>query len=165
MLDARHAAQEEAHKLERELQRREDELARREIAFAAEESRVIARAAAVAEREQGLKGFEATRRQRDDERKRTEDDIVRRLEQVAGETRADLRDRLVGEWVTEAKARAADELRRIDAGPRRRRAWPRGQARHGHRHPALSRPLPDRAPAVEPAAAAGLGAALVPDLP
>jgi ribonuclease Y len=116
LLDARHAAQEEAHKLERELQRREDEIARREITVATEESRVIARAAAVTEREQGLKGFEATRRQRDEERKRTEDDIVHRLEQVAGETRADLRERLVGEWVTEAKARAADELRRIEQG-------------------------------------------------
>ena len=116
LLDARHAAQDEAHKLERELQRREDELARREIAFAAEEARVIARSAAVAEREQGLKGFEATRKQRDEERKRVEDDIIRRLEEVAGETRADLRDRLVGEWVTEAKARAADELRRIEQG-------------------------------------------------
>jgi len=116
LLDARHAAQEEAHKHERELQRREDEVARREIAFAAEEARVIARAAAVAEREQGLKGFEATRRQRDDERKRVEDDIIRTLEEVAGESRAELRDRLVGEWVTEAKARAADELRRIEQG-------------------------------------------------
>ena len=116
LLDARHAAQEEAHKLERELQRREDEVARREIAFTAEEARVIARSAAVTEREQGLKAFEATRRQHDDERKRVEDDIIRRLEQTAGETRADLRDRLVGEWVTEAKARAADELRRIEQG-------------------------------------------------
>jgi len=116
VLDARHAAQDEAHKVERELQRREDELARREIAFAAEEARVIARSAAVSEREQGLKQFEATRRQRDDERKRVEGDIARRLEEIAGETRGELRDRLVGEWVTEAKARAADELRRIEQG-------------------------------------------------
>ena len=114
LLDARRVAQDEAHKTERELQRREDELARRQLAFTAEEARVIARAAAVNEREQGLKQFEATRRQHDDSRRGVEQDIVRRLEQIAGETRSELRDRLVGEWVTDAKARAADELRRID---------------------------------------------------
>jgi ribonuclease Y len=165
VLDARHAAQEEAHKLERELQRREDEVARREIAFAAEESRVIARAAAVAEREQGLKGFEATRRQRDDERKRVEDDIVRRLEQVAGETRADLRDRLVGEWVTEAKARAADELRRIeqglaDAEHGREAKRVMGIAIQRYQGHYLTERLLSNLPLVP-----GLGAKLVPELP
>jgi ribonucrease Y len=114
VLEARHAAQNEALKAERELARREDELARRESGFSAGEQRVIARAAAVSEREQGWKAFEAKKRELDEERRKLDDDLVRRLEQQAGETRADLRERLVGEWVTEAKARAADELRHID---------------------------------------------------
>ncbi len=165
LLDARRAAQEEAHKLERELQRREDELARREIAFAAEEARVIARSAAVNEREQGLKQLDATRRQRDDERKRVEDDIVRRLEQIAGETRVDLRERLVGEWVTEAKARAADELRRIeqslaDAEHGREAKRVMGIAIQRYQGHYLTERLLSNLP-LPP----GLGAKLVPDLP
>jgi ribonuclease Y len=114
MLESRRIAQDEALKLERELGRREDEVGRRAAAVSAAEQRVIARAAAVAEREQGLKQFEAQKRQLDDERKQIDKGIDVRLEQIAGETRAELRDRLVGEWVSEAKARAADELRRID---------------------------------------------------
>ena len=114
LLDARHAAQAEALKVEREMARREDELSRRQASFSAEEQRVIAQAAALNEREQGLKAFEAQRRQLDEERKKLEVEMVRRLEEQAGESRGELRDRIVGEWVTEAKARAADELRRID---------------------------------------------------
>ncbi|MDB4967660.1 MAG: metal dependent phosphohydrolase [Myxococcales bacterium] len=116
VLEARRVAQEEALRIERELHRREDEVARREATSSATEQRVIARAAAVHEREQGLKAFEAKKRELDEARKKIEVEVVDRLEDVAGETRADLRDRLVGEWVTEAKARAADELRHIEQG-------------------------------------------------
>src|SRR5439155_11956983 len=70
----------------------------------------------VNEREQGWKALETKKRELDDERKKLEVDVIKRLEEVAGETRGDLRERLVGEWVTEAKARAADELRRIEQG-------------------------------------------------
>ncbi|MGZ3425815.1 MAG: Rnase Y domain-containing protein [Polyangia bacterium] len=165
VLDARRVAQDEAHRLERELQRREDEVGRREATFAVSEARVIARAAAVAEREQGLKGFEATRRQHDDERKRVDEDVVRRLEQVAGETRGDLRDRLVGEWVTEAKARAADELRRIDQGLAdaehgREAKRVMGIAIQRYQGHYLTERLLSNLPLVP-----GLGAKLVPDLP
>lgn len=165
LLDARHLAQTEALEVERELSRREDELGRRQIAFASEEARIVARAAAVNEREQGLKELDAKRRQHDDERKRVEDDVIRRLEQVAGETRAELRDRLVGEWVTEAKARAADELRRIDQsladaehGREAKRvmgiAIQRYQGHYLTERLLSNLPLPP-----------GLGARLVPDLP
>ncbi|MGZ3442804.1 MAG: Rnase Y domain-containing protein, partial [Polyangia bacterium] len=165
VLDARRVAQDEAHRLERELQRREDEVGRREATFAVSEARVIARAAAVAEREQGLKGFEATRRQHDEERKRVDEDVVRRLEQVAGETRGDLRDRLVGEWVTEAKARAADELRRIDQGLAdaehgREAKRVMGIAIQRYQGHYLTERLLSNLPLVP-----GLGAKLVPDLP
>src|SRR5439155_22514336 len=68
----------------------------------------------VNEREQGWKALETKKRELDDERKKLEVDVIKRLEEVAGETRGDLRERLVGEWVAEAKARAADELRRIE---------------------------------------------------
>ncbi len=165
LLDARRASQDEAHKLERELQRREDELARREITFSAAETRVIARAAAVAEREQGLKAFEATRRQHDDERKRVEGDVVRRLEQIAGEARGDLRERLIGEWVTDAKARAADELRRIDQGLAdaehgREAKRVMGIAIQRYQGHYLTERLLSNLPLVP-----GLGARLTPDLP
>jgi ribonuclease Y len=113
-LDARRAAQDEAHKIERELQRREDELDRREATFSVEEQRVIARAAAIGEREGGLSVADEKRRQLDDERKKVELELSQRLEQLAGETRGELRQRLVTEWVEAAKAAAADELRRID---------------------------------------------------
>ncbi len=165
LLDARHAAQEAAHKQERELQRREDEVARREITFGAEDARVIARSAAVTEREQGLKQFEATRRQRDDERRAVEQDIARRLEEIAGETRGDLRDRLVGEWVADAKARAADELRRIeqgltDAEHGREAKRVMGIAIQRYQGHYLTERLQSNLP-LPP----GLGARLVPDLP
>ncbi|MCU1277886.1 MAG: metal dependent phosphohydrolase, partial [bacterium] len=165
VLEARRVAQDEALRIERDLQRREDQVGRREASFAVEEARVIARAAAVAEREQGLKGFEATRRQHDDERKRVDEDVVRRLEQVAGETRADLRDRVVGEWVTEAKARAADELRRIDQGLTdaehgREAKRVMGIAIQRYQGHYLTERLLSNLPLVP-----GLGAKLVPDLP
>jgi ribonucrease Y len=165
LLEARHTAQKEGLDAERELSRREDELGRRQIAFAAEEARIVARAAAVNEREGGLKELDVKRRQHDDERKRVEDDVIKRMEQVAGETRAELRDRLVGEWVTDAKARAADELRRIDQsladaehGREAKRvmgiAIQRYQGHYLTERLLSNLPLPP-----------GLGARLVPDLP
>jgi ribonuclease Y len=113
-LEARRVAQDEAHKLERELSRREHELARRETAFSVDEQRVIARAAALGEREQGLKSFDDKRRGMSDERRAIEDAIIKGIEAAAGETRAELRERLINEAVEAAKAAAADELRRID---------------------------------------------------
>lgn len=114
LLDAKRAAQEEALAAERALQLREDEVARREAAVSGDEQRVIARAAAMSEREQALQSFEARKRAFDDERRKLDDAMAKKLEERAGETRTELRDRLVGEWVTEAKARAADELRRVE---------------------------------------------------
>ena len=113
-LEARHQAQEEANKVERERARREHELSRREAAFSAEEQRVIARAAALSEREQGLKAADERKRALDTERRQLDDAAIKRIEAVAGETRGELRDRLINEAVEAAKAAAADELRRID---------------------------------------------------
>jgi ribonuclease Y len=114
LLEARHAAHDEAQKIERELHRREDELGRRASALSLDEQRVMTRAAALTEREQGVKQAEQKKRALDDERRQVEEERVRLLESTAGETRKELRERLVGEWVAEAKARAADELRRIE---------------------------------------------------
>jgi ribonuclease Y len=113
-LEVRRVAQDEAQKQERELARREHELARREAAFSADEQRVIARATALSEREQGLKSLDDKRRAMLDERRTTDDAIIKGTEQAAGETRAELRERLINEAVEAAKAAAADELRRID---------------------------------------------------
>jgi ribonuclease Y len=114
LLDARRTAHEEAQRLEPQLQRREDGLGRRASALSLDEQRLIARAAALSEREQGLKQAEQKKRQLDEERQKTDAEQIKQLELIAGETRRELRDRLVGEWVAEAKARAADQLRHIE---------------------------------------------------
>src|SRR5581483_4282580 len=116
LLELKRAAHDEASRRERELQRREDELGRRAGEFSVGEQRVIARAAAVEEREVALKAAEARRKQLEDDRKRVEDEALRALERASGEQRADVRGRLVNEWVEEAKAAAAERVRRVEQG-------------------------------------------------
>jgi ribonuclease Y len=116
LLEQKRRAQEEASRTERELQRREDELRKREGAMAGDEQRVIARAAALSEREQGLKAADERRRVTDEERKQIEAEALKTVERLAGEGRVDVRHRLVAEWVDEAKAAAADRVRRVSEG-------------------------------------------------
>jgi len=115
VLEQKRAAQEEASRAERELQRREDELRRREGAISVDEQRVIARAAAVSEREAGLKSADERRQKLEAEKKRVEEELARTLERVAGEARLDVRSRLVAEWVDDAKASAAERIRKLEA--------------------------------------------------
>jgi ribonuclease Y len=114
-LELRRVAQAEASGVERELERREDELRRRESSIAIDEQRVIARAAAVSEREGGLKLAEERRRELEAERQRVEGELVKTLERAAGETRFDVRSRLVAEWLDEAKASAQERIRKLEA--------------------------------------------------
>jgi ribonuclease Y len=116
LFERRRAAQEEASRIERDLSRREDELHRRASALSVNEQRVIARAAQLGEREAGWKAAEERRRQLDDERKKLEKQALGALERAAGEGQGEVRARLVSEWVDEAKAAAAAELRRIEQG-------------------------------------------------
>ncbi|HEX4460778.1 MAG TPA: Rnase Y domain-containing protein [Polyangia bacterium] len=115
-LEARRQAHEESVKSERELHAREDALMRKLSTLNTNEQRVLARATAIQEREQGLKQLDQKKRDFDEQRKQADEARVKMLEEQAGETRRELRDRLVGEWVQEAKARAADELRHIEQG-------------------------------------------------
>jgi ribonuclease Y len=66
-------------------------------------------------RETGLREAEQKKRQIDDERKQVEGELMKTLERVAGETRADARQRMIAEWVDEAKAQAAELVRKMDA--------------------------------------------------
>jgi ribonucrease Y len=116
LLDTRRAAQDDASRVERELQRREDELGRRAGSVSAAEQRVIARAAALDERERELRAADDRRRAREEERKKTERDAVAALERAAGEQRGDVRTRLAAEWIEEAKAAAAEQVRKVEAG-------------------------------------------------
>jgi ribonuclease Y len=115
VLELKRAAQDEASRLERELGRREDEVRKRESAIAVDEQRVIARVAAVSEREAGLKAADERKRNLEGERKRVEEQLAKTLERVAGEERLEVRSRLVAEWVEEAKATAAEQLRKLEA--------------------------------------------------
>ncbi len=116
LLEVKRAGQEECSARERELQRREDELGRRAAAISVDEQRVIARAAAVESHEKELRAHEARRQQLDGERKKIEAEAIAAVERAAGEARGDVRARLVAEWVEEAKAAAADRVRRIEQG-------------------------------------------------
>src|SRR5581483_2247506 len=114
-LAIRQKAQEEASAAEREIARREDELRKREAALAVDEQRVIARAAAIDERGTAARALDEQKRISDEERKKIEAEAIARVEQIAGESRLDIRSRLVAEWLEQAKADAADRVRRVEA--------------------------------------------------
>ena len=116
VFELKRLAQEEASRIERELRRREDELRKRDATIAVDEQRVIARVAAVEGREQKLREADDLRKQLDAERKQLDAEAVTTLERVAGEERLHVRSRLVAEWVEEAKASAADRVRRVAEG-------------------------------------------------
>ena len=115
LLETRGQAQEEASRIERELERREDELGRRAAALGGDEQRILTRQAALEARESGLREAEQRRRKLDEERKAIEGELVKTLERVAGETRAEARERMVADWVEQAKAEAAEIVRKVDA--------------------------------------------------
>jgi ribonuclease Y len=115
LLELRRHAHDEASRAERELERREDDLEKRAAALATDEQSLIARLAAVETREGGLRQADEKRRVVDDERKQVETELLKTLERVAGETRSDAHQRLIADWIEQAKAEAAELVRRVDA--------------------------------------------------
>lgn len=115
-LALREAAQLEATRAEEELRRREDSLRVREAQLAADVERVSAKETAAAAREQAVSAIAERSKKAEDERRRIEDELVKTLERVAGETRLDVRSRLVSEWVDDARAEAEESLRRLEEG-------------------------------------------------
>ncbi len=115
VFEKRRAAQEEASRIEREMARKEADLNRRAQSFAAQEQTGIARLAALEVREQTIQQAGARKNKWDEGRKQFEDEYVVGVESLAGETRSSVRDRLVSEWVEEAKQSAAAEIRRIES--------------------------------------------------
>jgi ribonuclease Y len=115
LLELRRSAHDEAIKTERELDHREDELSARAAALSTDEQGVIARQAAVEMRETGLRDAEQRKRDIDTERKQVEDEVSKTLERVAGETRGEARQRMIADWVEQAKADAAELVRKVDA--------------------------------------------------
>jgi ribonuclease Y len=109
-------AKEEESRLERELHVREDRLSARISEISGKEQRLIARAAALEEREVALRAHEERRQHCDAERSKIEKQSVEMLESTAGESRAELRARMVADWAEEARGQAAAELRRIEQG-------------------------------------------------
>jgi ribonuclease Y len=116
VLELKRVAQEEATRARRELERREDELRLREAGASQSEQRVIARGAAVSAREESLKAFEGRRRAADEARTAVSKESATALERAAGETRDEIVHRMVTEWVDEARAEAAERVRKIEAG-------------------------------------------------
>jgi ribonuclease Y len=115
LLDTRRKVYEETSKVERELQKREDEMEKRVSSLSGDEQKLIARQAAVETRESGLREAEQRRRTVDDERKQVEVEVVKELERRAGETRGEAKQRMIADWVEQAKAEAAELVRRVEA--------------------------------------------------
>ncbi len=112
VLELERAAHAEASRVERDLERRDDELHRRADAVSAREQRLIARAAALETREAARLGAEQRRAEHERERRATEEQVREALERAAGETRAEIRERLIQDWLEEAKAEADERIRR-----------------------------------------------------
>lgn len=116
VLELERAAHAEASRIERELERREDELRRRADAVSARELKLMARAAALETREAARLGAEQRRAELDRDRRATEEQVREVLERAAGETRAEIRERMVQDWLEETKADAAERIRRAGEG-------------------------------------------------
>ena len=97
----------ERRTLEAEQKEREVEHRRAEIE---------ARAAATEAREAALRERETAVRAVRDEARVLDGEQRKKIEQLAGETGNDVRSRLIAEWLEEARAGAAERLRRVDAG-------------------------------------------------
>lgn len=74
------------------------------------------RATALQVREQAMRDREQTARSVREQAKQKQGELPRLLEQLAGETREEIRSRLISEWLEEARGQAAERLRRIEAG-------------------------------------------------
>jgi ribonuclease Y len=122
-LDARAGAQERRHAAEVELRAAGNELAQRTLQLDERDRELerlgsdgAVRAEALATRETALAAREAALRELRADTEAALRDRAQRLEVLAGETPAEIKARLVGEWIEEAKAAAGERLRRIDAG-------------------------------------------------
>lgn len=97
--------------------RREDELAKRAAVVAAEKGRLAAREQAITEREQALRKFDDRKRSFDQRREEMAKEMRAVLERGAGETTAEVRERLVNEWLEEARAEGEERVRRVEQNP------------------------------------------------
>lgn len=93
---------------------KEETLRKTELTLRSDEQRIATRQASLTEREESVRAAADLRKQIDDARKLVEEDLSKTLERVAGETRLDLKTRLVQEWVDEARGAAEEELRQLD---------------------------------------------------
>jgi ribonuclease Y len=115
-LATRRAQHEEAVAAAKKIDAREEALRGRDSTFRGREQALIARQSALTTREEALRGFEKRRKEVDDEMRNVADDAARTLERLAGDTRTELQHRLINDWIEEARASAAESLRRIDQG-------------------------------------------------
>ncbi|HEX2572270.1 MAG TPA: Rnase Y domain-containing protein [Polyangia bacterium] len=99
-----------------ELTTRTLEAERRERELEQRHTEIEERAAALQAREQAMRDREQTARSVREQAKQKQGELPRLLEQLAGETREEIRMRLISEWLEEARGQAAERLRRIEAG-------------------------------------------------
>ncbi|MSP63652.1 MAG: DUF3552 domain-containing protein [Myxococcales bacterium] len=120
--DARSAAQDERAQVDTEARSVDDELSgrsldaeRRTLEIERRAGKLAARVEAVASREQILKERDAAVRALRAEAEQTTRSERGELERIAGETGAELQGRLTNEWLEQARAGAAERLRRVEA--------------------------------------------------
>lgn len=121
-LDAKTAQQDARRRLEEEsaaadvaLSNRIIETERRGQELEARAGQLGERVELLAAREQELSGKDEAAKALRDEAHRLGCECASTLEKIAGETPAELKQRLVADWIEDAKAAAAEHLRRIEA--------------------------------------------------
>jgi len=120
-LDARSRLQDERRRLDEEAQRTALEVENRVIAAERTGQELLTRdevlggrVATLVEREEALSAAEAEAQALRDEAHRLGCDCDGNLQRIAGETPADLKQRLVSDWIEQARAAAAERLRRVE---------------------------------------------------
>jgi hypothetical protein len=122
-IDARTAAHEAATAFDAQARAVEDELAARSLEAERRTLELERRATELTTRAEALTGREQALGERDAAAKVVKADADKtiaaertELERIVGETGAELASRLTAEWLEEARAGAAERLRRVDAG-------------------------------------------------
>jgi len=120
-LDARSRLQDERRRLDEEAQRTALEVENRVIAVERTGQELLTRdevlggrVATLVEREQALSAAEAEAKALRDEAHRLGCDCDGNLARIAGETPEGLKQRLVSDWIEQARAAAAERLRRVE---------------------------------------------------
>ena len=111
-LQKRQAAQEAAQRRHSEWRRQEDDASRRLSLVSEGERTLLERQAAIDARESAIRALDDARRSREEAARQAAAQEMANLEGGAGEKRSDVRVRLVSEWIEQAKAEAAERLRR-----------------------------------------------------